>query len=158
MHILFTPVLSDCGYLHDYSESDVIQGMAIRLGYFPSKAILDRQEHYVRKWYKDKELLSLTYRYLEISANTYNNEYALTLSDVDSFSSGNYSVRCTENRTEGDKFTNTVQISVIGKCSNLDLKIPIRAKELKFFIVRNVRSSIWYQHIAQLINTYNLKH
>ena len=111
-------VLSDCGYLHDYSESDVIQGMEVKLGYFPTQAVLDSLERYVRIWYKDKELLDLNNHYMEISAKKYNDEYVLRLSEVGSFSSGNYSVRCTENRTEGDKFTNTVQINVIGKCSN----------------------------------------
>jgi len=107
-------VILDCGYLHNYTESDVIYGTEVKLGYFPSQGVLDNPEKYVRKWYKDSTLLDPNNDpYLKTSSEP-NNEFLLTLTDVGSFSSGLYRVRCTENRTDGDKFTNTVHINVIG--------------------------------------------
>ena len=129
MPILFTPVLSGCGYLHDYSESDVIYGTDVKLGYFPTHAVLDNPEIYVRKWYKDSTLLDPNNDpYLKTSSEP-NNEFLLTLTDVGSFSSGGYRVRCTENRTDGVKFTNTVQINVIG---NVGLSYSMRIWLLLF--------------------------
>ena len=87
--------------------------MSVKLGYFPTQAVLHHSENYVRKWYKDSTLLHPDNDpYLEIRTEP-NDEFVLTLNDVDSFSSGRYRVRCTENRTE-DKFTNYVSINIIG--------------------------------------------
>jgi len=87
--------------------------MSVKLGYFPTHAVLHFPETYVRKWYKDGTLLDPDNDpYLETNRES-NDNFVLTLSDVSSFSSGRYRVRCTENRTE-DKFTNIVSINVIG--------------------------------------------
>ena len=87
--------------------------MSVKLGYFPTQAVLHHSKKYVRKWYKDSTLLDPDNDpYLETNMES-NDEFVLTLSYVGSFSSGRYRVRCTENRTE-DKFTNSVSINVIG--------------------------------------------
>lgn len=107
-------LFSNCGYLHDYSGSDVIQGVTVKFGYFPTQAVLDNPELYVRKWYKDNSSLDPDNDPNLKTSSEPNNEFVLTIRNVDSYTSGGYRVRCTENRPGGDNFTNTVQINVIG--------------------------------------------
>jgi len=103
-------VLSGCGYLHNYAASDIIQGKAFKLGFYPTHIVYVHSPTYLYEWHHDDTVLDPVYDPYLTSAAEKNGEIVLTLSDVGAFSSGSYRVRC----TEVDMYTNNVMIEVIG--------------------------------------------
>ncbi|WAR06519.1 hypothetical protein MAR_021888 [Mya arenaria] len=106
--------LSGCGYL--YIRTKVITtGSTVELGYFPNTVVINNiTASYVRQWHNatSSSDMHLSAGHLSESEDP-NWEFVLTIHNVDRWMTGNYSVRCTDGRTDGDKFTQPVEIAVI---------------------------------------------
>ncbi|XP_052806695.1 uncharacterized protein LOC128235950 [Mya arenaria] len=111
---LILKALSGCGYL--YIRTKVITaGSTVELGYFPNTAVINNiTASYVRQWHNatSSSDMHLSAGHLSESEDP-NWEFVLTIHNVDRWMTGNYSVRCTDGRTGGDKFTQPVEIAVI---------------------------------------------
>ncbi|XP_052804298.1 tyrosine-protein phosphatase non-receptor type substrate 1-like isoform X2 [Mya arenaria] len=129
--------LSDCGYL--YIRTKVITaGGTVELGYFPTSSVLNTEDSYVRQWYNatSSSDMHLSDGYLSEREDP-NWEFVLTIPNVNRWMSGNYSVRCTEGRTDikkypdGNKFTQPVEIAVIDPPSEIFLEEPVLPSKLQ---------------------------
>ncbi|WAR06521.1 hypothetical protein MAR_021890, partial [Mya arenaria] len=117
--LLQLEALSDCGFL--YIRTKVITaGGTVELGYFPTKAVLNTKVSYVRQWYNATSSSDMQLSDVRFSEREDPNwEFVLTIQNVNRWMTGNYSVRCTEGRTDrntwphGNKFTNPVEIALI---------------------------------------------
>ncbi|XP_052803209.1 uncharacterized protein LOC128233534 isoform X3 [Mya arenaria] len=110
-------VISDCGYMYIRTKVVTVGGY-VELGYFPALSVINKYHLYVRQWYNatsssDMHLLD---DYLSERKDP-NWEFVLTIHNVNRWTSGNYSVRCTDDRPGRNKFTQPVEINVIGKPS-----------------------------------------
>ncbi|WAR06490.1 NPHN-like protein [Mya arenaria] len=91
------------------------QRSTVELGYFPNTAVINNiTASYVRQWHNatSSSDMHLSAGHLSESEDP-NWEFVLTIHNVDRWMTGNYSVRCTDGRTGGDKFTQPVEIAVI---------------------------------------------
>ncbi|XP_052807038.1 uncharacterized protein LOC128236186 isoform X2 [Mya arenaria] len=117
-------VISGCGYLYIRTKV-VTTGGYVELGYFPALSVINNYHLYVRQWYNATSSSDMHLSDGRFSERKDPNwEFVLTIHNVNRWTSGNYSVRCTDDRPGRNKFTQPVEINVIVKPDNAVLAVP----------------------------------
>ncbi|XP_052805649.1 uncharacterized protein LOC128235012 isoform X2 [Mya arenaria] len=110
-------VISGCGYLYIRTKVVTVGGY-VELGYFPAFSVIHNDDLYVRQLYNATSSLDMNLSYDVLSERGDPNwEFVLTIHNVNRWMSGNYSVRCKDGKPGWEKFTQPVELNVIGKPS-----------------------------------------
>ncbi|WAQ96037.1 hypothetical protein MAR_028727 [Mya arenaria] len=97
--ILLPDLSGGCGYIYLRTPNPVL-GKKVEIGYYPAPAVIGLTGEYSREWYNESSRSSMTLiEGLLTEEELSNKEFVLTIYNATRWTTGSYSVKCTESTT-----------------------------------------------------------